>query len=49
MPRMDGVVVKKTLIQNQSSQNCIKSVKKHQLVVVIICNELGSNWQEWWL
>ena len=45
---MDEVVVKNTLIYNQSSQNCINCVKKHQLVVVI-CYEWWLNWQEWWL
>ena len=45
---MDEVVVKNTIIYNQSSQNCINFVKKHQLVVVI-CYEWWLNWQEWWL
>ena len=35
VPRMDEVVVKNTLIYNQSSQNCMDCVKKHQLVVVV--------------
>ena len=41
VPRMGEVVVKNTLIYNQSSQNYINCVQKQQLVVVIC--------YEWWL